>query len=754
MSIGKTFKRLILNCSLIALFPLLFSGCSRDKAAAPLPQPKQPTIDISGVWAGTWSGTDPVAGQVSGNWEAEVSQATSGITGFGTLSGDVDCMDGSAAGSVDANNVVSGTLLRTPCQQNEWTMTALNLLERSTSGTWTQPATGAYGTFTGTQIAKPDGPRIAFLNPPGGFPGTIVTMVGKGFGPAASDNVLDFNATPVAGLMASDSTTLVARVPSGATTGSAFLTTPKGTAISPRPFNMNVSFPGSIQSAIIPTGSLPEGMAISPDGRKAYVSNKGSGTVSMISTATNQVITSTRVDPAAIVPVEAVAVSPDGKRVYVAGGSNGISVLDAATIIVVDTISVGAGGGAHINPQGLAMSPDGRLLYVSNNQDGGAVTVLDIATKNVIASLSMGPGNAPLGIAVSPDGTKAYIAFSGLNEIKIFDLLSNSVVGTIAVGTQPVGVAVTPNGGKIYVANELENSVSVYDTVTDQITTKPVGSAPEGIVISPDGSRAYVTNEGSNTVSVMSTVSDQVVGTITVGSGPVGIAMSPDGKRAYVTNTAGNTVSELGGPMTLTITKDGTGIGTVTSVPEGITCGATCQARYDYGTIVTLTATADGGSYFGGWRGDSDCFDGIVTMNANKTCNATFFTYSSGGSGGGGDTYYYGGCFIATAAYGSSVDPHVKVLSDFHNKYFTTNRVGRALTEFYHSYAPPIADFISRHKAARITARLILTPAVYAVQYPVTAVFLIAMLVMGRVIYKWRGICGKRSQPSSPGMDT
>ena len=150
--------------SFILFFFIIIAGCSKNKSDTQVqPTPTPPSIDISGAWAGTWSGTDPAAGQVSGNWEAEVTQSTTGITGFGTLIGDVDCMDGSAEGSQGTNNVVSGTLTRTPCPQNEWTMTALNFLERSTSGVWTQPATGAYGVFTGIQIAKPGGPASLSL---------------------------------------------------------------------------------------------------------------------------------------------------------------------------------------------------------------------------------------------------------------------------------------------------------------------------------------------------------------------------------------------------------------------------------------------------------------------------------------------------------------------------------------------------------------------------------------------------------------
>lgn len=75
---------------------------------------------------------------------------------------------------------------------------------------------------------------------------------------------------------------------------------------------------------------------------------------------------------------------------------------------------------------------------------------------------------------------------------------------------------------------------------------------------------------------------------------------------------------------TLSVSKAGTGSGTVTSSPAGISCGADCSEPYSSGTSVILTATAASGSTFAGWSGDSDCSDGAVTMNANKTCTATF----------------------------------------------------------------------------------------------------------------------------------
>lgn len=67
-----------------------------------------------------------------------------------------------------------------------------------------------------------------------------------------------------------------------------------------------------------------------------------------------------------------------------------------------------------------------------------------------------------------------------------------------------------------------------------------------------------------------------------------------------------------------------TGSGTVTSNPAGINCGSTCVKSYTNATVVTLTATPAAGYTFSQWGGDPDCTDGSVTMNAAKTCTATF----------------------------------------------------------------------------------------------------------------------------------
>jgi hypothetical protein len=78
------------------------------------------------------------------------------------------------------------------------------------------------------------------------------------------------------------------------------------------------------------------------------------------------------------------------------------------------------------------------------------------------------------------------------------------------------------------------------------------------------------------------------------------------------------------GAKVLSVTKVGTGSGSVTSSPAGLDCGAVCQASLPRGSDVQLLAAADPGSVFAGWDGEADCGDGQVRMNKDRSCTATF----------------------------------------------------------------------------------------------------------------------------------
>ena len=104
------------------------------------------------------------------------------------------------------------------------------------------------------------------------------------------------------------------------------------------------------------------------------------------------------------------------------------------------------------------------------------------------------------------------------------------------------------------------------------------------------------------------------------------------------------TYSGGGSQHTLTISKSGVGSGTITSVPSGINCGATCSAKFTTGAAVTLTTVAVSGSYFAGWSGGvcSGAGTCAVAMSSDRSVTAAFSAYpqytlsvSKSGAGGG-----------------------------------------------------------------------------------------------------------------------
>ncbi len=76
----------------------------------------------------------------------------------------------------------------------------------------------------------------------------------------------------------------------------------------------------------------------------------------------------------------------------------------------------------------------------------------------------------------------------------------------------------------------------------------------------------------------------------------------------------------------LTVSRTGSGSGTVTSSPSGISCGSTCSAAFAEDTNVVLTPSPSSGSLFVGWSGDAECQGGEVRMSAARSCTARFDT--------------------------------------------------------------------------------------------------------------------------------
>jgi YVTN family beta-propeller protein len=223
----------------------------------------------------------------------------------------------------------------------------------------------------------------------------------------------------------------------------------------------------------IGVGAFPQGLALSPDGSHLYVTNSFSDFVSVITTASDAV---TATIPVGIGP-EGVAVSPDGSQVLVTV-PDALLVIDAVSNAVVATIPVGS------NPFGVAITPDGQHAYVASN-GSDSVSVVDLGTDSVVATIGM---VQPVAIAIAPGGARAYVTNSSetFGAISIVDTASNTVIGTVDIGPNAQGVAITPDGRRAYAASLGSDTVSVIDTMTNAVTTTvPVGSGPVWVAITP-----------------------------------------------------------------------------------------------------------------------------------------------------------------------------------------------------------------------------------------------------------------------------
>ncbi|MEV7026369.1 beta-propeller fold lactonase family protein [Kitasatospora sp. NPDC093558] len=335
-------------------------------------------------------------------------------------------------------------------------------------------------------------------------------------------------------------------------------------ALLSQPGTAQAAAPAPVVTATVPVAPYPAGVALTPDGARAYVTSQSSGTVSVLDTASNTVTGSFTDGTGSY----AVALSPDGRRAYLTHHlDNTVGIVDTATNTVAATVPVGT------QPWGLALSADGSRAYVAN-AGANTVSVVDTAAKTVTATVPVGA--EPHGLAVSRDGKKVYVAASSGRAVNVIDTASNTVSATVPVGHGAFGLALSPDGTRLWAANGDDKTVTVIDTTTNAVVSAvSVGANPYAVALSPDGSAAYVSNYTDNTVSVVDTASRTVTATVPVGTAPYTLAVTADGRRGYLADFTANAVSVLNFPLPVPVV---TGISPATGSQAG-------------GTTVTITGT-------------------------------------------------------------------------------------------------------------------------------------------------------------------
>jgi PQQ-dependent catabolism-associated beta-propeller protein len=230
----------------------------------------------------------------------------------------------------------------------------------------------------------------------------------------------------------------------------------------------------------IPLGDEPEAFDLSPDGKTIYVSNEDAAEVSFIEAATGRTLKTVTVGQ----EPEGVKASADGKTVYVTSeAASLVHVIDTATGKVLKNISVGK------RPRRMAITPDGRELWVTSELDA-SVSIISTATHAVVGRLEFEVKGArrdditPVGIQMTPDGKRAYVALGRANHVAFIDIAARRVTHLVLVGKRAWNVALEKSGARLWVVNGLSDDVTVVDTASAKaVKSIPVGRVPYGVVI-------------------------------------------------------------------------------------------------------------------------------------------------------------------------------------------------------------------------------------------------------------------------------
>ena len=260
---------------------------------------------------------------------------------------------------------------------------------------------------------------------------------------------------------------------------------PRGVGISPDRTEVYVAISGDNALAVIdpktlevtrtfPSGDDPEAFAVHANGN-IYISNEEDAKTSVFNPADGSLVAEIEVG----IEPEGVAISPDGKKVIVTSEStNMLHLIEVPEHTIAKNILVGA------RPRAATFSADSTLAYATTEISGEVIKV-DVSSGEVIGKASLGNDKAkPKDILLSRDGKRLFVAGGRANRIFILDAASLEIMKAIPVGKRVWGLALNTDGSRLYTTDGVDHQVSVIDTTTNEVVTKvPVGKFPWGIAV-------------------------------------------------------------------------------------------------------------------------------------------------------------------------------------------------------------------------------------------------------------------------------
>jgi YVTN family beta-propeller protein len=195
--------------------------------------------------------------------------------------------------------------------------------------------------------------------------------------------------------------------------------------------------------------------------------------------------------------------SIDGRfAIFTCEFQGSLAKIDLVGKKVIGYLKLSKGG----MPQDIRVSPDGKLFFVADMKAGG-VFVVDGDAFTEIGFIKTGVGTH--GLYPSRDGTKLYAANRGSSHIggpphgkgsvSVIDFATRKIVATwpIPGGGSPDMGNVSADGGTLWLSGRYDNVVYAIDTATGKVTSIPVGKEPHGLAVWPQPGRYSLGHTGN-----------------------------------------------------------------------------------------------------------------------------------------------------------------------------------------------------------------------------------------------------------------
>jgi YVTN family beta-propeller protein len=304
---------------------------------------------------------------------------------------------------------------------------------------------------------------------------------------------------------------------------------------------------------VIPVANGPVASSLVPNQTQIYVVSRPSRSISIIDVYQNKVI--------GIIPLTAepsyITISPDGKYAWVLSPFNNVTIVAMASRTIVVTLSLGNS----VELKKIVFRPDGKLAWVVGGNYTGAINTTTYDLENDPISVGGQSGD----LALTYDGQWALVPSREDNLIVVIrarDQVLRPPSITVGVGKEPWSIVTSLHKWE-FVANYASETVSVIDAdklvICANISSVP--SQPYQLLISPDGNRVYGLGKQGQSVFAIKIATqsrvcseNQLIGLASVPTLPYAMAITSDGSRIVVTHM-GSAREEGSGITIVDVTK-------------------------------------------------------------------------------------------------------------------------------------------------------------------------------------------------------